>query len=250
MSHGAASTYSRRPRDRKSSGSASKHSNAGAREGEAKCISVNCESKKRGGAPRLRLVSSSESPPAHPAHPTPSLASAPFRPGELPLTAWIPLDRATRNSLREQAEEAAVPVELWVRIAAETSRLVNEISSRAARPRSEVIAHLDHAASAPTGGAHTLGASNLCRYAAQLRKGHRASEVGAVLALRLPEEISGAWNAAASVARLEMPRWIAAALEEAPPKCVAWEAAAAEASRSLGEWAYASWLRASTSAMA
>lgn len=180
----------------------------------------------------------------------PPLASAPFRPGELPITAWIPLDRATRHLAWEQAREAALPTELWVRIAVETSRLASEISSLTTHPRPEVVAQLDLAAAAIPGATHTLGASELHRYASELRKGHPAEEIGDVLALRLPEEISGAWNTAASKARLELPRWIAAALEEAPPSCVAWEAAAAATCRSLGEWAYASWLRSSASAKA
>ena len=102
----------------------------------------------------------------------------------------------------------------------------------------------------PVAATQIPGASELRRYAAELRKGHPATKTGEVLALRLPEEISGAWNAAASEARLEMPRWIAEALEKTPPECVAWEVAAAATCRSLGEWAYASWLRASTNAKA
>jgi 16S rRNA C967 or C1407 C5-methylase (RsmB/RsmF family) len=113
-----------------------------------------------------------------------------------------------------------------------------------------VIAQLDLAASAPTDQTHTLGASELRRYATELRKNHPTAEAGEVLALRLPEEISGAWNAAASDARLEMPRWIATALEKTPPECVAWEIKAAATCSSLGEWAYASSLRASASASA
>jgi hypothetical protein len=144
-----------------------------------------------------------------------------------------------------------LPTELWVRIAVEASRLATEVSNLTDRPREEVVVQLDLAASTPAGKAHTLGASELRRYAAELRKDHPpAADAGEVLGLRLPEEISGAWNAAASKVRLEMPRWIATALEKAPPGCVAWEIAAAATSRSLGEWAYASWLRASASAKA
>jgi hypothetical protein len=112
------------------------------------------------------------------------------------------------------------------------------------------VAQLDLAATAPAGEKHPLGASELRRYAAELRRGHPTTEAGEVLGLRLPEEISGAWNTAASKARLEMPRWIDAALKKTPAECVAWEASAAATCRSLGEWAYASWLRASASANA
>jgi hypothetical protein len=155
-----------------------------------------------------------------------------------------------RDLIWEQAREAALPTELWVRIAVEASRLASEISALTARPRREVVAQLDLAAAAPAVEAPTLGASELRRYATELREGHPTTDAGEVLALRLPEEISGAWNAAASEARLEMPRWIAAALEKAPPKCIAWEVDAAASCRSLGEWAYASFLRASANARA
>jgi hypothetical protein len=205
---------------------------------------------KHEGKPRLCLVANVEPTPALPMPTAPTLASAPFRPGELPLTAWVPLDRLTRNLILERAREAALPTELWVRIAVETSRLASEISSLTARPRREVVAQLDLAATWPASEVHTLAASELRRYAAELRKSHPVADTGEVLALRLPEEISGAWNAAASEARLEMPHWISAALEKTPPKCVTWEAAAAVTYRSLGEWAYAAWLRASNSVKA
>lgn len=211
---------------------------------------MECDVDKREGAPRLRLLANVDSAPARSTTTAPSLTSAPFRPGELPLTAWVPLDHTTRNLVWERARAAALPTELWVRIAVEASRLTSEISSLTARPRREVVAQLDLAASAPTGETHPLGASELRRYAAELRRGHPATEAGEVLGLRLPEEISGAWNAAASKARLEMPRWIDAALQKAPPECVAWEASAAATCRSLGEWTYASWLRASANANA
>lgn len=211
---------------------------------------MECDVDMRETKPRLRLLVNAQAPPVRSTSMAPSLTSAPFRPGELPLTAWFPLDHTTRDLVRQRAKEAALPTELWVRIAVETSRLASEISSLTAQPRRAVITQLDLAATAPAWETHKLGASELRRYACELRKGHPTTEVGEVLGLRLPEEIGGAWNAAASEARLEMPRWISAALAEAPSECVAWEVAAAATCRSLGEWAYASWLRASASAKA
>lgn len=210
---------------------------------------MRCDTDKRRGKPRLRLLANAEPTPVRPPI-APFLASAPFRPGELPVTAWIPLDSTTRDLVWEQAREAALPTELWVRIAVESSRLSSEISSLTGRPRCEVVGQLDLAATSPVDEGQAPVASELRRYAAELRKVHPAAKTGEVLALRLPEEISGAWNTAASEARLEMPHWIAAALNKTPPECVAWEVAAAATSRSLGEWTYASWLRASTSAKA
>lgn len=211
---------------------------------------MDCDVEKREGRPQLRLLANAGPAPASPQSTTPLLASAPFRPGELPVTAWVPLDYTTRDLVWKRAREAALPTELWVRIAVESSRLASEISSLTGRPRHEVIWQLDLAASSPLNDVQNPAASGLRRYAAQLRKGHPTAKTGEVLALRLPEEISGAWNAAASEARLEMPRWIATMLDGTPPECITWEVAAAGTSRSLGEWAYASWLRASTSAKA
>jgi hypothetical protein len=215
-----------------------------------KTSSVDCTLGKRENGPRLRLLSNPEPSPPQTAPTAPSLASAPFRPGEIPLTAWVPLDPVTRNLAWEQSKAAALPTELWVRLAVEASRLANEISALTARPRQQVIAGLDLWASKSECETPTISASELRHYASELRRGHPTAEAGEVLALRLSEEMSGAWNAAASKARAEMPHWIASALKNAPPECVTWEAAAAATCRSLGEWAYASWLRTSASARA
>src|SRR6478735_8493702 len=135
-------------------------------------VPVGPDANKRNGEPRLRVLVNAEPTPTHPTPTAPSLASAPFRPGELPLTAWIPLDSATRDLVRERAREAATPVELWVRIAVEASRLASEISYLAGCRRQEVVVQLDLATASPTGQMHTIATSELRRYATELRKGH------------------------------------------------------------------------------
>jgi hypothetical protein len=197
----------------------------------------------------LRLVASPESVLASPAPRPPSLTAAPFRPGELPITSWIPLESSIRALVSRRANEEALPIELWVRIAVEASRLTDEISTLTNQSRQGVIDRLDIAASA-LDDTQTLSGSELRRYAAELRRSHATVDADDVLALRLPEEISGAWGKAASAARVDMPHWIAHAIRAAPAECVAWEAAAASTCRSLGEWAYASWLQASANSMA
>src|SRR4051812_40008901 len=99
--------------------------------------------------PALRLVANPESVPARPAPRPPSLTAAPFRPGELPITAWIPLESSVRRLVSRRANEEALPTELWVRIAVEASRLTTEISTLTNHPRQEVISRLDIAASVP-----------------------------------------------------------------------------------------------------
>lgn len=201
--------------------------------------------------PTLRLLPGPAAPP-----PTatgtarPTLQSAPFRPGELPLTAWVPLDRATRQLIGKGSRETGLPPELWVRIAAEASRITTEISTLIRESRESIIAALDRAAVGPNKATSNVAASELHRYAVELHRGGMACDPEEVLALRLPEEISGAWSAAAARERADMPRWLRATLRSAPACCVSWEAAAAEGCRSLGEWAYAASLRASASASA
>jgi hypothetical protein len=180
-----------------------------------------------------------------------SIWSAPFRPGELPLIAWVPLCRQTRELIGHAATEACLPVELWVRIAVEAARLVAEIADLSGARDEVVVAALDDAAGISEEDAPAqTAASSLRRYAAELSGGRSSAPPGEELALRLPEEMRGAWSRAAIAAGSELPRWIAARLEEAPPGCVGWEARAAAECRSLGEWSYASWLRSSASSRA
>jgi predicted HicB family RNase H-like nuclease len=148
------------------------------------------------------------------------------------------------------AGEAGLPVELWVRIAVEAGRLVSEISSLSGRSEAKVASVLTFAAAERDGGVDSITAGALRRYASELEKPQPGKGVGAEIALRLPEEMTGAWSRAASRARISLADWVAARLTHPPANCVAWETAAAAACQSLGEWTYASWLRASANARA
>lgn len=195
---------------------------------------------------RLRLVSSSD-PQSWPHSTRTPIATAPFRPGELPVVSWIPLTPETRVLIKTAASTAAVPIELWVRIAVEASRLMSEIAELSGRPETEMSWLLSHAAKEDARTApDNLAALALARYADELRQKHPCGELGPELAVRLPEEMNAAWSRTAARRRLSYGQWIAERLAVAPRDCVQWEIAAVQSCKSLGEWAYASSLRAST----
>lgn len=211
---------------------------------------MNPEIQDRLGTTHLRLVSA-RTPRVDPGRPsTPAISAAPFRPGELPLISWVPLDLETRELIGRPAIAAGIPIDLWVRIAVEASRLVEEIATLSGCIQTEVASRLDSAALNDGEPPNQLGGHSLNRYAAELRLGRGPQEVPGELALRLPEEMSGAWTRSAAKERVRFPTWIAQRLRSAPANCVSWEIAAADSCQSLGEWAYASSLRASASSSA
>ena len=180
-----------------------------------------------------------------------SLEATPFRPGELPVISWLVLDPQTRDLIESAACDVGVPPELWVRVAVESSRLVAEIASHVARPASWVVAGLDstaHAERPPED--ELLGGAALDHYADLLEAIHPVRRIPVELPLRLPEEMTGAWRRDAARQRMTMPRWVASRLRDVPDRCLRWEIAAARSRRSLGEWAYASSLRAFASSNA
>lgn len=211
---------------------------------------MNAEIQDRLGTPRLRLVSA-PTPRVDPGRSSaPGIDVAPFRPGELPLISWVPLDLKTRELIGMATTTAGIPIDLWVRIAVEASRLVEEIATLSGSLKSEVASRLDSAAQIASRPPQQTGGHLLIRYAAELQVARKGQKVPNELALRLPEEMSGAWTRSAAKERIRLPTWIAQRLRSVPANCVGWEIAAASAYQSLGEWAYASSLRASASSSA
>lgn len=200
------------------------------------------------GNRRLRLVVSPTSAQLRAPARAP-ISVAPFRPGELPIVSWVPLSPETRELVKNAAYAAALPVELWVRIAVEASRLVSEISELSGLTEPAVCSLLSNAAEKEASrrerSTQDLAALTLVRYAEELRQTHPRIDLDSELALRLPEEMNAAWSRAAADTRLSYASWVALRLASAPCDCVQWEIAAAHSCRSLGEWVYASSLRAS-----
>lgn len=199
---------------------------------------------------RLRLVA--EQPVALRRGPAAgSLAAAPFRPGELPVLRWVTLGADARRAVRERATQAGVPAELWLRLAVEASRLLDEIAALSARRRADVEMHLDAAATERLASpVEALDAVGLKRYAESLQRGGNSSPLRPEAPLRLSEETAGSWGRTAATRHTSLPSWIAAHVHRAPRRCVDWEVAAASECRTMAEWAYASSLRRLTSSMA
>jgi hypothetical protein len=161
------------------------------------------------------------------------------------VVSWIPLSPESRDLIRTSAAGAQLPIEIWVRIAVEASRLVFEIADLSGRLEEEVQELLGHVASQNhhLSTSH-LAASGLERYAEELGNQHEGGPLDAELSLRLPEEMNAAWSHAAAKARLSYSDWFSERLTATPPQCVQWEITAARNCQSLGEWSYASFLRA------
>lgn len=187
---------------------------------------------------RLRLVATQ--PTWAPARPPIDLTVTPFRPGELPQVTRLALDSSACTEIERLASAARVPIEIFIRLAVEAARLLLEIAALTEQPTDRLCALLDHAAARVT-ATTTLDAPGMSRYARGLRMAvrPRKSPPGD-LAVRLPEEMAGAWRRAAREADESLGAWVTARVADAPPRCVDWEIAAATECRTLGEWAYAS----------
>lgn len=189
----------------------------------------------------LHLLETPETPAVITSEARFSLASSPFRPGELPVISWVRLDLPTQTVIREAAKAAGIPGELWIRIAAEASRLVSELSSKDSAQAQQITAHLDEA-TRQKGSRGSLESPALTHYADQLERGGAYRDIPPDLPLRLPEEMTGSWRRSAASTRRTMPQWIGERVADAPRHCVSWEITAARNFQSLGEWFYASFL--------
>ena len=191
---------------------------------------------------RLRLVAAA--PTCDPPRPRVDLSTTPFRPGELPCITSLALNAATRAAVEQHAAAARLPLEIYVRIATEASRVVGEVAARTGRSVAWVCAALHDAAAHPS-AVTAVDAPGMTRYvqAFDVAAGGGKAPPGD-LALRLPEDMTGAWRRAAREAGTALAAWVAARVADTPDRCVTWERAAASECRTLGEWAYASALSA------
>jgi hypothetical protein len=168
------------------------------------------------------------------------LVTTPSRPGELPCITLLALDAVIRSVVEQEAVAARLPLEMYVRIATEASRVVQEVAALTGRSGAWVCAALDDAATHPS-AVTAVDAPGMTRYVHALRMA-----VGGVkpppgdLALRLPEDMTGAWRRAAREAGTALAVWVAARVADKPDRCVEWETAAASECRTLAEWGYVS----------
>jgi hypothetical protein len=167
-----------------------------------------------------------------------SLRTQPQRPGELAELVALELDAAEDRRIRHESARAALPVELALYIAVEAERALDDAIDALALPRAELIDFLDDAADAAAqrGVRHVL-VRPLSEYAAALVRGLPNAEVDrAPLRARVPHRVAAVWAHAATAAGVPLDRWLADTVGRASINRTPWEAAAARAGRTLGEW--------------
>lgn len=173
----------------------------------------------------------------------PALRAAPFRPGEMPVIVMLNLHREARGRIVGLASRSSLPVELVLRVAVEAARHLAH-AARLLGVRAGVLENvLDDAAShrnviVPIHGARLAAYAEAIRGAASLQAGHREPPLGK--SVRLPETVWTGWCREAACAGTKPDDWVSDMLIEAPAGSAVWEAAAAEAGLSQGEWIWKS----------
>jgi hypothetical protein len=199
-----------------------------------------------GGQGILRLVASEASPVASldgSSWPV-DLRRSPYRPGELPESLCLDLDRRTAERARVIAGAEGVPVALWIRAAVEAGRARDLLAEMTARQPEEIEALLLEAAARPE---DPRGISALERYARAVSVGgvSERSSSAVPLELLVPSELILAWRTAAAASALPTEIWVAEMISTAPTGVARLEARAAGEGESLAAWCYAAFLTSS-----
>lgn len=174
----------------------------------------------------------------------PSLASQPFRPGELPEFVLVELGPMAAVA-EERAAQDGIPTELWLRLAVEAARHIHLLAELLNVERTEVAAALNaevdvRSAVAPLETRRQRGYAQHLR-AASSRPAARPGRTRYSLAI--PDTILSAWSIAAATAGETISEYVAARVDAAPDGLSRWEAAAAERGQPLSEWIYVAGLR-------
>jgi hypothetical protein len=148
--------------------------------------------------------------------------------------------KSGERALRE-ANVAAVPVELWTRLAIEADRQLARAAALARVERPRLSTRLDEFAAddeQPVIGLTTRGLSGYAR----LLRTSQPSELklrrsrSVRLTLLVPDTLALAWTRAANAGGKNLSAWAETRVLAAPASVVRWEATAAAAGDSLGEW--------------
>jgi hypothetical protein len=161
------------------------------------------------------------------------LARQPQRPGELGREVVLKLGRDSCREIERRAAAAGVPATLWATLAVEAARSVTLVETTLGVTAVEAL-------SAAAVEARPRGRrSRLTDYADALRAATPRDPVAmiATMAVRPGLASATAWEAEAEAAEVALDVWLVLAIDRAPAKFVAWEAAAADEGRSLPEWA-------------
>lgn len=166
-----------------------------------------------------------------------SLWLQPQRPGD--LCDWIELELAPGAAM-QIAEQARIPVGLWLTIAIEARRVLRSYGPVA---EAELEAHLDEAARVRIDAAICRAPARALRaYADALRAGSGAGaeHPGGLVVLTPSQAMSTAWEHHAQESGLPLGPWLTGEASSKPVGRVDWEAAAAERGQSLAEWIFRS----------
>jgi hypothetical protein len=143
------------------------------------------------------------------------------------------------------ARETGLPIGLSLKIAVEASRIRDELAELGQLDVSAVVSLLDEAAMAALvdhrrRGTRCLRGGLLEQYAAALLDAPNAPTpvtTPARIEMALSEREYAAWLVDAQRAGIALGTFVAAAVSTRPRQAVEWEAAAALAARTIGEWA-------------
>ncbi len=186
-------------------------------------------------APALRLIEGSA--PAEDEFPVNHGISAAIRlcrPGVAQAPQLVRLDDGTARHVERMAAGAGVPAELWASVAIEAARAVGSVA-RALGMSCATVARLIDEVELPTMGSDQ---SEIGFYALDLaaRQPRPARAARRDLTLAVPTHMLLSWRLAAKAADETTELWALRQLSSRPPTRIHWEASAAGAGLSLGEF--------------
>lgn len=169
------------------------------------------------------------------------LAIRPQRPGELTSTVVVELDREARQHVAERSRTDAVPPTLWLTIAIEAERTVQQIETARGCSRTGLTTALDRAAAideTPTTLHPSAAFEQLRSYAMALQARQPATSVliGTSLPLSPSLHAAAAWALEADRQDIDVSTWASAQAARLLPGRVSWEVASALEAQTLAEW--------------
>jgi hypothetical protein len=161
-----------------------------------------------------------------------------LRPGVAHERLEVALDRDTVSAVEAAASADGVPSELWAVIAVESERALRTAAAATGVARNRLEAALNDAAAHPLTVTAAGHGRRLAGYARALRRGDANTPTGAArgLTIIVAYHTLFAWELEAAHTGASVESWAAALLAVMPQGRLQWEAAAAEAGQTLGEW--------------
>jgi hypothetical protein len=196
-------------------------------------------------ASRLMLVHGEELSRTRELTQIPSLASQPFRPGEMPEAVLLELPESVAGVVAVEANTSGLPPELFVRIAVESTRHLRNIARVLAVTVVEAAGIVERGIEDQDSGPAVVEARRQQAYAKRVRAatiGRGARAVIERITVLLPDAMLAGWAVDAAAECVPLDEFIFGCIREAPSAAVTWEAAAAARGLSLGEAMYAATL--------